>query len=250
LGRYREAEQLLVVARGEYESNGWTEGMASTHLAAATYNLERNRCQDVRRDAASAEEILRQRPQAIAAPWLVYADLLFGVCDSRTGRTADARMRIEHARQTHRSTSPYDRLWLAVLEGEVALAAGDANGAARAYANGIPAGRMTYGRQVHFFMMSVLASNLILRDGPARIALARGRTDEAIAAYRRLLTFGPDQPWTAVLEPRYVLALARLLDKSGDRDAARTEYRRFLDYWKSADSDLPELAEARAALAR
>jgi hypothetical protein len=52
-----------------------------------------------------------------------------------------------------------------------------------------------------------------------------------------------------VLEPRYVLALAQLLEKSGDRDAARVEYRRFLDYWKGADAGAPEAA-ARAALAR
>jgi hypothetical protein len=47
-----------------------------------------------------------------------------------------------------------------------------------------------------------------------------------------------------------VIALARLLDKAGERDAARAEYQRFLEYWNSADPDLPELAEARARLAR
>jgi hypothetical protein len=42
-----------------------------------------------------------------------------------------------------------------------------------------------------------------------------------------------------------VLEVARLLEKSGDRDGARAEYRRFLEFWKDADADLPELAEAR-----
>jgi hypothetical protein len=51
-----------------------------------------------------------------------------------------------------------------------------------------------------------------------------------------------------VLEPRLVLELARLLDQEGDYEAARLEYRRFLDLWKNADPDLPELAEARARL--
>ena len=36
------------------------------------------------------------------------------------------------------------------------------------------------------------------------------------------------------------------VDKAGERDAARAEYQRFLEYWKAADPDLPELAEARA----
>ena len=55
--------------------------------------------------------------------------------------------------------------------------------------------------------------------------------------------------WTAMLEPRLVLELARLLDQSGDPNGARTEYQRFLDLWKNADAGLPELKEARAYLA-
>ncbi len=48
-----------------------------------------------------------------------------------------------------------------------------------------------------------------------------------------------------VLEPRFVLETARLLEKSGDRAAAAAEYRRFLDLWKDADPGLPEVAEAK-----
>jgi hypothetical protein len=72
----------------------------------------------------------------------------------------------------------------------------------------------------------------------------------AIEIYRRLLTPGPEQKWIAVFEPLYVLEIARLLDRNGQRDAARQEYRRFLDFWNQADSDLPELAEARRAVER
>jgi tetratricopeptide (TPR) repeat protein len=97
---------------------------------------------------------------------------------------------------------------------------------------------------------SFLANNLVLRDGRARAAVAQGKLDEAIRLYRGLLTPGPQQKWTAMLDPLHVIALARVLDKAGQRDAARTEYQRFLDYWKDADKDLPELLEARAALTR
>jgi hypothetical protein len=54
--------------------------------------------------------------------------------------------------------------------------------------------------------------------------------------------------WTAMLEPRHVLELARLLDESGDPNGARAEYERFLELWKDADEGLPELAEARKYL--
>ena len=83
----------------------------------------------------------------------------------------------------------------------------------------------------------------------ARAAHARGDLPTAIEIYRRLLANGPDQKYVALYEPRYVLQLARLLEQAGDRQAARAEYRRFLELWKHADANLPELAEARTALA-
>ena len=90
----------------------------------------------------------------------------------------------------------------------------------------------------------------MLRDGRARVAAAQGRTAEAITLCRALLTPGPGQKWTAMLDPRHIMALARLLDRAGEGDAARVEYRRFLEHWKDADPDVPELAEARGRLAR
>ena len=50
----------------------------------------------------------------------------------------------------------------------------------------------------------------------------------------------------SILEPRYVLALARLLERAGDAAGAKEQYRRFADLWKGADAGLPELAEARS----
>ena len=77
-----------------------------------------------------------------------------------------------------------------------------------------------------------------------------GNLSGAIDTYRRLLKYGPDQKWVALFEPRYVLEIARLLNQKGDKAGARLEYQRFLDFWKHADPDLPELAEARRALGR
>ena len=70
----------------------------------------------------------------------------------------------------------------------------------------------------------------------------------AIEAYRRVTTIDLRQESTAILEPRHVLALARLLDRAGDRASARQEYQRFVDLWSRADATAPELLEARRAL--
>lgn len=43
-----------------------------------------------------------------------------------------------------------------------------------------------------------------------------------------------------------MLESARVLAQLGQKEAARDEYRRFLEFWKDADLDLPELREARA----
>ena len=77
----------------------------------------------------------------------------------------------------------------------------------------------------------------------------KSKTSSEIDSGRSAGGGGPDLKLSSLLEPRYVLELARLLDENGDRTAARIEYRRFLDFWTHADAQLPELAEARVALA-
>jgi tetratricopeptide (TPR) repeat protein/predicted Ser/Thr protein kinase len=250
LGRYAEALDALAAARRVYEANGWQEGMASIDLTRAAYALERGRCPETARDVAQAEASLASTLPASAAPWLVYADLLAGVCAARDGRHDEAQRRVDHARQIHRAKAPLEAWWLAVLEAEVLFARGDPDGALRAFTAGLPSHRMFFNRHLYFFTHSILANNLILRDLPARVAAAQGQTGDAIALYRGLLTSGPDQPYTAALEPRYVLALAQQLEKARDTEAARAEYRRFLDLWKGADTDLPDIGVARAALTR
>ena len=83
-----------------------------------------------------------------------------------------------------------------------------------------------------------------MRDGPARVEVARLKRAAAIDEYRRLIAAG-DGP----LEPRHVLALARLLEAEYNHAGARVEYERFLKLWANADAGLPELTEAKLALA-
>ena len=94
----------------------------------------------------------------------------------------------------------------------------------------------------------LLANDLMLRDGPARVAQARGDLAGAIQIYRRLLAYDRDQQWVATFQPRYVFSIARLLEQRGEIQQARVEYERFLGLWKTADQDLPELAEAKRAI--
>jgi tetratricopeptide (TPR) repeat protein len=67
--------------------------------------------------------------------------------------------------------------------------------------------------------------------------LELGRFDEAIGEYQRVLR----------LNPRYPLAhfhLAQAMEKKGESERAGEEYRKFLEVWKDADPDLPQMTEA------
>lgn len=73
--------------------------------------------------------------------------------------------------------------------------------------------------------------------------LRLGRVDEAIAEYQRVLGLNPNRALA-----RYHLAVA--YERKSNRDQARDEYHRFLEIWKNADADVPEVKQAKTALAR
>ena len=75
------------------------------------------------------------------------------------------------------------------------------------------------------------------------LLLEVGRPKDAVAWFERTLARTPNRS-------RAVLGLARASGRAGDATTSRTMYARFLENWKDADPDLPELAEARRALAR
>ncbi len=133
------------------------------------------------------------------------------------------------------------------LEGEIALAAGDLDAAEAAFLAAEPE------RKAHFTMaqfgLSVFLNN-VGTDGLARVKKAHGDLEGALEMYRSLNAPGLAAKYTAIFEPQYVLESARLLDQIGQKQAARDEYRRFLDFWKDADPGLSELKEARTYLAR
>jgi len=79
-------------------------------------------------------------------------------------------------------------------------------------------------------------------DCLANAYLELGRLDEAIAEYQRVLKLNPNYPLV-----HYHLALA--YERKDQRDQARSEYQQFLQTWKDADADVPEVIAAKKALA-
>ncbi len=74
------------------------------------------------------------------------------------------------------------------------------------------------------------------------LLLEAGRPGDAVTWFERTLTRTPNRS-------RAVLGLARALTREGQAAKGRAAYAQFLENWKGADDGLPELAEARAAVA-
>jgi tetratricopeptide (TPR) repeat protein len=247
-GRYREAAQAMATPLRQGASLRLDQfGEATLQLLASALSLERGDARRAAQSAASAERAFDASEHPRRLTYMVLTHLVAGLAAIRNGNIADARARLEQQKGIYKPAFQLD-VWLyKALEGEIALAGGDAQLAAAAFSQGLP-------RQRHFHFdvvgVSLLANHLPSRDGLARAAKARGDLPGAIAEYRRLLSHGPDAKWVSMLEPRYVLELARLLEKTGDTANAKKEYGRLLTLWKNADPDLPELNEARRATAR
>jgi tetratricopeptide (TPR) repeat protein len=68
--------------------------------------------------------------------------------------------------------------------------------------------------------------------------LSRTRTiDEAIAEYERILQLNPNYPLAR-------FHLAEAYKGKGQLDQARDLYKQFLDVWRDADTDIPEVSAA------
>jgi len=87
-----------------------------------------------------------------------------------------------------------------------------------------------------------------IRDVGARAYIQKKDIDKAITEYEKLITFDPESEDRRLIHPRMHYRLAKLYEEKGWQKKAIEEYETFLDIWKHADEDLPEVVDARARL--
>ncbi|MEO7538955.1 MAG: tetratricopeptide repeat protein, partial [Pyrinomonadaceae bacterium] len=80
-----------------------------------------------------------------------------------------------------------------------------------------------------------------LEDCLAQALLRVNRFDEAVTEFERVLRLNPNYPLG-----RFYLALA--LERRGQNEKAHENYKLFLELWKDADADIPEVIAARKSL--
>jgi len=248
-GRYREAQKQIELGLQLAESLDQKESIVPLLLLESSLALERGDYAQTLGVTRRARELIPELEDAQQrTAQTLFTQLLAGTAEARSGDVSSARERWEAQRDLSSPKQLLLNFAFRALEGEIALAEGELHLAAAAFSAAEPEIKMHL--HVTRPVESLAVNNPPMRDGLARVRVAQGDLAGAIEIYRSLLTPDVESKWTAMLEPRYVLALARLLDQTGDTAAARTEYQRFLDLWKHADPELPELAEARAYLAR
>jgi tetratricopeptide (TPR) repeat protein len=176
--------------------------------------------------------------------------LCLGLLDAKRGDLASARAKLaQYVPRRGQAGLGFIGDWDAqaarCLEGEVLLAEGKPEEAARALAK--PAG---FNYQGITYVSSLVYYHLpVEKDALARAYKATGETDKAIAEYKRLMTIDRTNQVRQMIPPIYHFRLAGLYEAKGLKDEARAEYRKFLEIWKDADPGRPEIAEASRRLA-
>jgi tetratricopeptide (TPR) repeat protein/predicted Ser/Thr protein kinase len=240
VGRYADAARALESAQREGKENDDTEATAGALLTASWLSIERGQHARGLEELRAAETVLGKQANHSL---LVFADLAGGVADLRTGNLMSAVARLGSQRSRHDSDDRVESNWVAALEAEIALAHGQHEQAMAGFKTSESPAWVTLGNGI----LAVFAINPPSRDGRARVDISQGNRAAAVEEYRRLTAAGPGGR-SAVLEPRHVLALARLLEQEGDVAGARLEYQRFATLWANADAGQPEIEEARRAV--
>jgi tetratricopeptide (TPR) repeat protein/TolB-like protein len=248
LGRHRVAKGHLQKGIELAQLHKEAEFEANLELLSSLLAIERNDYSRALERVSRAREIIAGAPAHQQRGGYVLAHLMAGIAEVRRANLKAARDHLASQKELFDRNNLKENWWHHALEGEIALAVGDLATAESAFSAGEPELKMWFdamGGPDNLF-----ANGLPFRDGLARVKKARGDLAGAIEIYRKLNTPDINNKWTALLEPRYVLEVARLLDEMGDKEGARAEYERFLELWKDADPELPELDEARRYLAK
>ena len=245
LGQYKDANAAIREAQALDEGAGLKVALL---LLSALTRFERERYGEAVEIAKQAQALAPEVTMPLHRGYYSFtAPYLAGVAEARGGNRDAARAHLEAQARTYEPGTEWQKWLHESLRGEIALAAGDLAVAEAAFSEGEPQFKMIFSAGIS--TVTLFLNQTPSRDGLGRVMKAQGDLAGAIRFYRALLTPDMSSKWTAMLEPRLVLELARLLDASGDKESARTEYQRFLALWKNADEGLPELQEARAYLA-
>jgi eukaryotic-like serine/threonine-protein kinase len=169
-----------------------------------------------------------------------------GLIDVRQGDIDSARKRLKNKSKefdnAHVTIKDVVNLQYQLLNAEILLAR-DSTDAAIAIGESI---REMAPPRYYFSPDRLVFYNMpFFKDILARAYLKKGNIDNAIAEYERLIHFNPASMDRRLMNPKYHYDVARLYQQKGQKSKAVQHLKEFLELWKNADKDLPELIDAR-----
>jgi tetratricopeptide (TPR) repeat protein len=178
----------------------------------------------------------------------IYKLLYGGLYDVRSGNAAAARTKFEGMKalsaDVGKKEQKFNKLASSLLEREILYAAGDYDGAIKAFAEA-PALWIDLSSAA-----TVQGKNLpFTADFTARAMLKKGARAKAIKEYEKLVSPEPKDRDGALIHPFSRLRLAALYEAAGELDRAVEQYKTLSVTWKQADPGLPEVATVRKKLA-
>ena len=247
VGRYRESSRETGLSSDRMQEMGGKSFMPPVYWAKTLVAMERRDLAAARQEAIafcqSFEEYHPEAPAAVAT----LRNIMLGFIELESGRYDSARARVAQAKSTMtliemlQETLPMN---LGLLEGELLLAEGLPDSAINVCRRtAVPGPRMGINWRMAMYSFP------LNRDIVPRAFQKKGELDSAIVEYNRLLRIDPTTKDRRLIEPKFHYRLAKLYDQTGSLDRAQAEYKRFLEIWKKADTDLPEFIDACKRLA-
>lgn len=172
-----------------------------------------------------------------------------GLSDLRQGRIDSAKTRLKEMESLLPKIDPVFRNRVAfsdyrVFKGEVLLVVGALDDAILSF-NGEASLEIPY---MHSWLV-LLYNTPHPRDVLARVYQRKGDLERAIAEYEKLIKFDPNSKERRLIHPVFYYRLAKLYEQRNLIKKASENYEKFLDLRKGADSNVPEIEDAKQRLA-
>ncbi len=201
-----------------------------------------------RKHLKSYFDISVQRSPDYKPNYSISYNFLLGLIDLKAGRINDAKSRLGEIKSTLpkiKSSKELAEFKHELLTAEIFLAEGSFEMA------------LTACKKTSLLRFPTWSSDLaplvynrpFIRDTMARAYKQKGKLDDAIAEYERLITFDPNSKDRRLIHPKYHFWLANLYEEKGWKGKAIEHYSKFLDLWKDADPGIAEVEDARKRLA-